>query len=51
MIALHARQTKAQVQQTEIMQKEYELMLAEHNAHYGDNTTVNKGVLVHKGHK
>ena len=48
---MHASQTKAQVQQTEIMQKQYELLLAEHNAHYGANVTVQRGVLVHRGDK
>jgi hypothetical protein len=30
-------------------QAQYELLLAEHNAHCGANVTVKKGVLAHKG--
>jgi hypothetical protein len=56
MIAIgNAKHTKQQAeaaqQQTAIMQKQYELLLAEHNARYGDHVTVKKGILVHKGSK
>ena len=37
LLMMHARQTRAQVDQTKIMQAQYELLIAEHNRVFHDN--------------
>jgi hypothetical protein len=45
--AMHHREMEAQERQADIQQKQYDLLLAEHNAHYGHGpVSVRRGILV-----